>query len=385
MFLLAIATISRADEPDFGEPLRGLSTQERARFFEGLEAFNEEERPETGLGPVFNAVSCGVCHAAPALGGGGEVVTMRIGRRIGGRFDPLIQFGGPTIQTKGIGDGIGINGPFHFVGERAPAQATIRAGRRTTALFGLGLVEGIPDQALVDLSIKQMRTSPTTAGRPHVVTTRSTRTQAVGRFGWKAQHATLLDFGGEAYLTELGVTTPLFPVETPPQGNSRSLARNPVSNNTPNRPDNADLEKFADFMRLLAPPPHFNNGEDTSQGRSVFYAIGCADCHVERQATGPHQTASLDRIAFYPYSDFLLHDMGPLGDGIQHGDAGPREMRTPPLWGLWTRESLLHDGRATTVEQAIMAHAGQGLRAKRRYAALSAAKKKALLAFLGSL
>jgi len=117
----------------------------------------------------------------------------------------------------------------------------------------------------------------------------------------------------------------------------------------------------------------------------VFALIGCANCHTPALVTGPSPVAALSGKVFQPFSDFLLHDMGSLGDGIVQGGSSPRQMRTAPLWGLSTRAALLHDGRAATIEAAILGHDGQGRRARNRFAGLGPREREALLAFLNSL
>jgi CxxC motif-containing protein (DUF1111 family) len=149
--------------------------------------------------------------------------------------------------------------------------------------------------------------------------------------------------------------------------------------------DMEDVEAFRDFMAFLAPPPRGRISSDAATGSRLFDEIGCANCHVRSLTTGPSEVAALNVRRFEPFSDFLLHDMGALGDGIQQGDAGAREMRTAPLWGLRLLGTLLHDGRAHSIEEAILAHDGQGRGARDRYAALGRARRAKLLAFMRTL
>lgn len=145
------------------------------------------------------------------------------------------------------------------------------------------------------------------------------------------------------------------------------------------------MARFANFMAFLAPPPRGDENDQTRSGERVFASIGCAVCHVPRLVTGSNAVKALDHVEYAPYSDFLLHDMGALGDGIEQGAASSRQMRTAPLWGLRTATSLLHDGRASTPEEAIVAHDGQGRAARLRFKALDRRDREALLAFLNSL
>lgn len=387
--------------PAFGAPLPNLSPAELARFLAGKASFEEVEGISDGIGPVFNDISCAKCHDGMATGGGSDVLSVRFGTRENGTFDPLFDLGGPTIQSKGIGP----IDDIEFVGETVPQQATIVAKRRATQVFGFGLVDAVPDSTLESLALWQEFTSPDTAGRPNFVTDLRTGKYRVGRFGWKAQLASLYDFSGDAYKDEMGITvagfstrnqpgviTPFFPgddgrllsEENAPQGDVGLLDYNPL--NGPNEPDDEDLILFTDFMTFLAPPPAVtDNSPSTRRGIRTFEDIGCADCHVPTLRTGAHASRALRSKEFHPYSDFLLHDMGSLGDGIEQGIASGSEMRTAPLWGLRTQPAFLHDGRAATIEEAILAHDGQGKKASDRFRRLAKKKRQDLLEFLGSL
>lgn len=364
--------------PEFGDPLPGLSRAEQERFRDGREAFAEEEDVADGLGPVFNETSCGACHSAPALGGGSDRLVTRFGTTSNGRFDPLAQFGGSLVQDHAIGP----QGSCNYTPEQVPAVATIVAHRRSTPLFGLGLVDAVPDAAFREIAATQAAHSPATAGRVHVVDNLVTGRPSVGRFGWKAQVPSLLQFAGDAYLNEMGITNPLFKEESCPNGDCNLLACNPRPD--PND-DGTDTRKFADYMTFLGAPPRGREGRETRQGEIVFANLGCGSCHLPTLVTAPNRVRALDRVVFRPYSDFLLHDMGALGDGIAQGDAKGNEIRTAPLWGLRAVTTFLHDGRATTVRDAILLHDGQGKAARDRFASLPRPERDALLAFLASL
>src|SRR5262245_62743921 len=208
----------------FGDPLPGLSADERARFHAGKDAFEEVEAPADGLGPVFNGTSCVACHNVGGTGGGSETTETRFGTVTDGSFDPMTERGGSLIQANGIGP----QGACTFAGEVVPAEATIVAGRRATPLFGLGLVDAVPDEELTALAQKQAHQRPETAGRPNVVTDVTTGRPAVGKFGWKSQVPNLRAFSADAYLNEMGITTPLFPEENCPQGDCTLLTCDPV-------------------------------------------------------------------------------------------------------------------------------------------------------------
>jgi CxxC motif-containing protein (DUF1111 family) len=377
--LAALTPVGNQPAPDFGEPLAGLTVEELERFEHGKEDFEEVETVEEGMGPVFNDVSCGSCHTGGALGGGSDILETRFGKMgDDGLFDPMEYDGGSLIQVHGIGAA----DLCEYLAEIVPAEATIIAHRRTTPLFGLGLVDAVPDAAFYAIAQEQRHHPDGIAGTVSVVTNLSTGQNAVGKFGWKGQNPSLFQFSGDAYLNEMGITSPQFPDENCPQGDCESLGCNPFAEVND---DGSGVEAFNDFMTFLAPPPR---GPVTAQailGELVFRGIGCAGCHRPDMRTGPNAVAPLNRVRFHPYSDFLLHDMGPLGDGITQDLATGAWMRTAPLWGLRKVTTFLHDGRATTLEQAILAHDGQGKKARQRYAGLPAYKKVWLAAFLSSL
>jgi hypothetical protein len=192
-------------EPAFGDPLAGLSDDDFERFATGQDAFTEVEEVVDGLGPVFNEASCGTCHNTAAIGGGSERLETRFGTTTRGRFDPLEQLGGSLLQDHGIGgtgETHGRPASCFFDPESVPRQATITALRRTTPLFGLGLVDTVPDSVFRKLAKRQKEDTPQTAGVVSEVVQISTHTKAVGKFGWKAQNPSLFQFSGDAYLRD---------------------------------------------------------------------------------------------------------------------------------------------------------------------------------------
>ena len=362
----------------FGGPIAGLTSEQRDAFDDGLLDFTERETVATGLGPIFNNVSCVACHRGPAVGGSSRIFVTRFGRTTNGVFDPLASLGGSLLQQNGIAPG---------VREHIPREANTIAHRQTTPLFGLGLIEAIPDDTLIQLA--QRATVDGVTGHAAMVTDVASGETRVGRFGWKNQQATLLAFSGDAYLNEMGITNRLFPIENAPNGNTALLAK---FDTVPDIEDHADpvtgksgIDALADFQRFLAPPPQLPLTARGIIGRDQFNQIGCAICHVPQLQTGASPVAALDHQTVNLYSDLLLHDMGKLGDGIAQADAGPNEFRTPPLWGLRASAPYLHDGRAVTVDAAIRAHEGQGKLSRDRYQALAPADRAALLEFLSSL
>jgi CxxC motif-containing protein (DUF1111 family) len=377
---LALVAMGFPQTANFGDPLPGLTADQQALFVAGQATFAQVEDVPSGLGPVFNDTGCVKCHNQPATGGGSDTLETRFGSVANGVFDPLVNLGGSLIQRQGIGMFNGVN----FVGEVVPPQANVMAQRRTTPLFGLGLVDAVSDDTLSNIAQAEQWFTPDTAGRVNVVTDVASGQQRAGRFGWKCQNATLLTFAGDAYLNEMGITTPMFPIENCPQGNCALLSANPALNN-PNDVDNSSVQQFANFMTLLGPPPRGPHTDQSRAGARLFFTIGCVNCHLPVLQTGPNQVAALDQVKFFPFSDFLLHDMGSLGDGIEQSGAGQREMRTAPLWGVRAVTSFLHDGRAATLDAAILAHDGQGRQARDQFANLSDDDRASLIAFLNSL
>ncbi|HYT53371.1 MAG TPA: di-heme oxidoredictase family protein, partial [Verrucomicrobiae bacterium] len=326
--------------------------------------------------------SCAQCHSNPATGGDSDITEIRFGTITNNQFDPLNQFGGSLIQSQGIGP---ISASCNISGETVPSQATIVAKRRTTPLFGLGLVDNVPDRVFFAIADLQKRLTPQIAGRPNLVADVFTNPNrlAVGKFGWKGQVPSLKQFAADAYLNEMGITSAPFPNENCPQGNCTVLTTCDLIHDPED--DGSGVDAFTDFMTLLGPPPRGAITRQVLAGELVFLKVGCAGCHLPVLETGRSSIAALDRVKFFPFSDFLLHDMGSLGDGIAQGRANGPEMRTAPLWGLRVRTTLLHDGRATSVADAILAHDGQGARAKQRFNALTPNEVNDLLAFLNSL
>lgn len=361
-----------------GDPLSGLTREQMDDFSEGLAEFKAVEDAEGGLGPIFNNTSCAICHSAGGIGGGSATLVTRFGRNDGGHFDPLTQLGGSLLQSQALDPGIL---------EKVPAEATIVVRRRSTALFGAGLVEAIPDSAILDLA--KRKKADGILGRPAMVDDVATGQTRVGRFGWKAQQATLLSFAGDAYLNEMGVTSRLFPTENAPNGDQELLAQFDHVADPEDTVDPAtgkgDIDLVADFMRLLAPPPPLRVTGALQSGRNLFTRVGCAECHVPTISTGSSKIRALDRKPVTLWSDLLLHDMGSLNDGIAQSGALANEMKTAPLWGLKHLAPYLHDGRAPTIADAIRAHDGEGAISRDRFNGLTQNQQRQLLEFLNAL
>lgn len=379
--LVASVLFAQQRVPVPGDPLPGLTPVEFEEFRLGLDDFLEVETSEEGLGPAFNGTSCAACHSVPAVGGGGSVAEIRAGRRLAnGDFEPLHPSGETLFQLFSI--------PGHACQPIIPPEANVIARRIPIPLFGAGLVEAIDDETLLALEDPRDLDRDGVSGRAAVIEDRGTGERRVGRFGWKAQHATLIAFGADAYRNEMGITNDLFPRELA-LGIDEDRMR--LCDPIPEPEDVAEprtrrrgIDNFAIFMRFLAPVGRGPVDNTVAAGERVFTAIGCVSCHVPALPTGPNANPLFHRRGVRLFSDLLLHDIG-TGDGIRQGAAGPDEIRTPALWGLRLRRPFLHDGSATTIEDAIRRHGREAGRSRERFERLGDAERTALAMFLRSL
>jgi len=360
-------------------PLSALTNGQMADFLDGQDDFRTAETAASGLGPIFNDVSCVACHNSGGTGGASRRTVTRFGRTDAqGNFDPLESLGGSLLQARSINPA---------VREFIPAEANTVAQRVTTPLFGAGLIEAISDSTIVQGTLRPKPAG--IHGKVSVVADVTTGRNRIGRFGWKAQQATLLAFAADAYRNEMGITNRFFPTENAPNGNTALLARFDHAADPEDQIDpltgKGDIDRVADFMRLLAAPPRGALTPSSQAGERLFVSLDCAACHTPTMTTGKNSIAALSEQPVALYSDLLLHDMGALGDGIAQGTAGTRDMRTAPLWGLRARPVWLHDGRATSVDAAIRGHAGEAQSSRDRYTQLNATARQQLLDFLNTL
>ena len=344
--------------------------------------FEEVETPEDGLGPTYNAQSCRECHQNIVTGGASQVTVQRTGHRLNGQF--FESQGGSLIQSRAT---------YPEATELVAIGDDVRTFRISPNTLGDGFVEAIANDTLTRIRDSQplgMR------GNAVVVSVLEAGGRArIGRFGWKAQHASLESFAVDAYLNEMGITTPLLPIENTVSGGDVT-GFDPVPDP---EDDGEDAKAFANFMRATTAPPRGAITDAVLAGEQVFTRVGCATCHVTSITTASAGTsinggamlvpAALGSKIIHPYSDFLLHNVG-TGDGIPiqptpEYAATANQIKTAPLWGLRTRNRLMHDGLSFTRQEAIVRHAGQAANVTRRYEALSPAEKAALLAFLNSL
>ena len=349
------------------------------------EQFEEPVKAEDGLGPLYNATSCVECHQNPVTGGNSQVSEMRAGHLVGRVFvDP--QGGSSLIHDRATD---------RQIQQRVPGSEDIHAFRMSTSILGLGYIEAVSDQTLLDLAKLEARV---TDGRIHgqaimVPILEAPGVTRVGRFGWKDQHASLLSFAADADLNEKGVTNRLLPDESLYFG--RSVADFNQDATQPNDTE-GDIDFYARFMRATKAPARGTITPEVQAGEAVFHHIGCAICHASTLQTASAGTSlngdtfvvppALGSKTIHPYSDFLLHDVG-TGDGIVQvgGQQTRNKLRTSPLWGLRTRSRLLHDGSAPDLTTAIRRHDGEARNARQTFRDLQRSEVSALLAFLNSL
>jgi len=354
--------------------------------------FEQVDEEIDGLGPHFNGQSCAECHAVPTTGGSSTITELRAGHLLDsgankGKFVPasaLVNFGQDVIPFRSL---INLKETCEQAHEVLPDSENIRALRISLNVLGDGFVEAISDATL--FAIGQSQPS---GMRGQLITVPALEGgSGVGRFGWKDQHVSLLSFSSDAYLNEMGISNQLAP--------NRDDITHLCGESVADPEDEEDIEIFTRFMRATKAPPRDEQLAATAaaqRGAQAFEQIGCSKCHVPTIVTAPPGTPvaggtfivpeALGNKIIHPYSDFLLHDVG-TGDGIvQNGPETTRlKVRTAALWGLRTRTRFLHDGRATTVRDAIKAHDGEAKRIKQPFSDLSDAEEDDLLTFLMSL
>jgi CxxC motif-containing protein (DUF1111 family) len=432
----AAATTAKAKDPGVrqgaaaaGGPLAGLTASQAAYFAASAEEFAAEDGLTDGLGPRMNLDSCGGCHAQPALGGSSPAVNpqMAFATKNGGTdgAPSFITADGPIREARfvqnadGSPDG-GVHALFTITARLGASACSLAQPdyetqianhnvifRIPTPTFGEGLIEQIPDSAIAAnrASSAAVKRALGIRGRPNFQVSGRTITGqtnnngndgTIARFGWKAQNKSLLLFSGEAYNVEMGVTNELFQTEREEIASCQYAATpNSLTNMEAATPVDAmsDIEKFALFMRFLAPPaPSLDSpggAASIAKGQRLFASTGCALCHTPSFQTGNSALAALRNQPVNLFSDLLVHDMGTgLADGISQGEAGPREFRSAPLWGLGQRMFFLHDGRTSDLVAAIRAHSSSGSEANGvvgNFNALSEGQKQDLLNFLRAL
>src|SRR6516225_8750259 len=425
-------------------PVPGLTSSEQKIFCAGADEFAKEDKvKEDGLGPTMNFTSCLGCHQYPRSGGSSP-----LGKNPQYEFaksyppgtnvvPPFVRPDGPIMIARfkkhldgdGKDDG-GVHALFTITGLDGADGCILKQqdfakeiardnliNRIPTPTFGAGLIEQIEDKTIVDnverqaarafgdnktAFISRARLNLVQPFHTHGSENRNGNDGTIARFGWKAQNKSLLIFAGEAYNVEIGITNEVFPTEREEKSECQFHT---VPNDT-THPENladpdpkvrldalSDVEKFAAFMRFLAPPePSTGTPGGTASialGAQTFDKIGCSACHTPELRTSA--IGAVEALRGKPvrlYSDLALHKMGDLADGISQGVAAGDEFRSAPLWGLGQRVFFLHDGRTSDLVKAIEAHDSDGSDAKpviEIYEALSNKEKQDLLNFLRSL
>jgi len=398
IFLICIITsgcsdlLTEAPKPNdvFDAPLDGLSPAQTRAHVAGDEAFGELFTPQTGLGPIFNQTSCESCH--PGEGRAHPSTNLRrFGKMTATGFDYMIDRGGPQLQDRSIPG---------YPAEKLPADITGLSERGGPIVVGLGFIEAIPDQNILQNEDPNDANGDGISGRPNFVLPPkylepgadkiSREGKYLGRFGRKATAINLLQQTASAYINDIGITNEFEPIElfNPILGNrvGDNVADPEVSTET--------INNVVIYLQTLRAPQRRNvDNANVRQGEQIFTQIGCASCHIPEIQTGASAIAPLAFQKAPLYSDLLLHDMGPeLTDNYPEGEASGPEWRTTPLWGLGIVENLLggkpfylHDGRTSDLSQAVLLHGGEAATVRSRFANLGANDKTALLAFLKSL
>ena len=394
-------------------PAAHLDADARLAFYSGFSFFRSpwvaapsSTTARDGLGPLFNSHSCAGCHRG---GGRGKsllddphslATVVRVSvrdadgparphPRYGRQFQTQATYAGgaeASIAMQVVPVGASLRAPRLRVETRAgePQEGWLLSARVAPPLIGMGLLESIPQASLLANADAEDRDGDGISGRPHW-RQGAAAPGALGRFGWKALHPSVRAQTGAAFRDDLGITNPQFP-ETACTVLQTTCRRQPNGNDPATGveipPQLFDL--VVAFVSYIPPPKAGPLTAEVYAGREAFAEAGCDSCHV------PGYDTEFGRI--WPYTDLLLHDMGEaLADGRPEGDATGREWRTPPLWGVGTmakvagHRTLLHDGRARNVDEAIRWHGGEAAAARRRYEALDSGRRSALRAFVNAI
>lgn len=414
----------------FAEPTSGLD-EEDSRFFQAGQVFFHEvwtavgptETGNDGLGPLFNADSCAVCHPSTGrrqvppdgeLDAVGLIVRLSIPGANPITGAPLPE---PTYGDQLQDRAIGANKPegtiyTNYVTQRGTypdgtpfellwptvnirdrnhgplTEGTLVSARIGAQLIGMGLLEAVPDDAILALSDPGDANSDGVSGRPNVVWNPATERNELGRFGWKANVVELDQQIAQAFHGDLGITSTLIEDENCAPG--QDICSSTPSGGT-HEVSNERLNALVIYLRLLNVPEPRMKDSLAQAGSQHFDEFGCASCHTKSLTTGPSEYSVLSEQTFEPYTDLLLHDLGfDMADDRPDYAATGNEWRTAPLWGLGLvpvegDRGLLHDGRARTIEEAILWHGGEGSPSRSRFMNADASDRASLIAFLETL
>ncbi|MBN8577968.1 MAG: c-type cytochrome [Cytophagales bacterium] len=361
-------------------PVSGLTEAENLQFLRGDVAFNDEVfTAANGLGPLFVATSCGSCH--PGDGKGHPFTTLTRFGQIDESGNQYLNLGGPQLQHRAVPG---------FTPEDIPPNATF--SRFTPpANTGLGFIDAASDTEILTWIDPDDTDGDGISGVPNWINLKEyvkerpnsvpQNGRYIGRFGKKAATYDLLQQTATAYNQDIGITSSFESVDT-----HSGLVLDPeVSNQT--------INDVVFYLKTLKAPEPRSESNSILEGKQLFNTIGCSKCHRPEMKTGNSPIAAIDNKVFYPYSDLLLHDMGPaLDDGYTEGSAKSYEWRTPPLWGLGLSKNsqggqyfLMHDGRARSIDEAILLHGGEANQIRNNYQVLTADEKTKLIQFLESL
>lgn len=430
MPVFAEVTTNDITRDAFSQPVSGLSEADRLKFFKGRGLVRQvwtippsENREISGLGPLYNRISCIACHIGNGRGfaPGNPDEPMRtmlvrlsipgVDKNGGPKPHPtyggqLNEHGVPGVAGEGraevsyierevkIKDGMSVNLrkpvlSYVDLAYGSFGNDTMTSPRITPPLFGLGLLQAVPDETI--LAHEKMQKPAGIHGRVNRVWDESQKKTVLGRFGWKANMPNLRQQIAGAFVGDMGITSPLFPQE-----NCTAIQQDCQNSPSAGQPElTAEQLEAAEFYHfaLAAPQQRDRNDAQVIRGAAIFRQAQCAACHVPELRTGNFKTLpTLSGQTIYPYTDLLLHDMGEsLADHRPDYLANGREWRTPPLWGIGLAQKIepragyLHDGRARTLLEAILWHDGEGAHSAKAVSNLSSQDQQALLRFLQSL
>ena len=421
-------TVFSSGQNAFGMPLANISRTNRRAHVVGNSFFNKNwvfspssTTARDGLGPLFHARSCSSCHVKDGRGAPtnkdsasvGLVFRLNVPGQLKG--DPILGLqlatkSDPSIEPEGIvrvsyseqikelenDRTTSLRKPIYnvilnkYYGNPHPQ---IKFGPRIAQqLVGVGLLEAVSEKIILNRVDPNDEDGDGISGRANFVYNPETKQKELGRFGWKANEANLRTQTASAFLRDMGITSPIHPIEDFTKTQKEKIKFSSI-NSAPDI-DSSKFERVVTYLRTLAPPAQRNpNDPSVKRGNILFSKIGCSSCHVPTLKTG--SVTAIDELknqTISPYTDLLLHDMGEeLADGITDSLASGSEWRTPPLWGIGLTDAVngnsffLHDGRARSIEEAILWHGGEGTKSRKNYTSLRSVEREDVLNFINSL
>jgi CxxC motif-containing protein (DUF1111 family) len=426
------ATVQATSRQAFGQPIPGLSPHQQTQFFVGNSFFNRNwvvapasTQARDGLGPLYNARSCSTCHRHDGRGRpprhadepmvsmllrlsipgldprAGVMPEPRYGDQLNGLAIPDVEPEGKAVITYEAvscqfadGEAYQLRRPTYTITDLryGPLHPDVRLSPRTAPfMIGLGLLEAIPEPALLALADPDDQDGDGISGRPNRVWDWTQQRQVMGRFGWKANQPTVAQQVTGAFLGDIGITSALFPQQNCTAAQAQCMAA-PTGGQPEIAPE--QLEPVIFYSRTLAVPARRDlDDAEVQRGEQLFAQARCGHCHVSTLRTGPVDgLPTLSHQTIHPYTDLLLHDMGAdLSDERPDFDATGREWRTPPLWGMGLvskvngHTNFLHDGRARNITEAILWHGGEAEAAREHFRHLSRPDREAVVRFIESL